>query len=125
MDKRTQELLDRTFLYAVNTANVLMGIPDHHVVNIYKRQLARSSSSIGANYEEAQAAASKRDFAYKVGICLKEARESVYWCRLMVEIITDNQQKEKIKLIASEAIELKKIFSSISLSAKKQHTINV
>ena len=46
-------------------------------------QLAKSGTSVGANYEESQASQSKEDFYYKIGICLREARESNYWLRLL------------------------------------------
>lgn len=46
------------------------------------RQLIRSSTSGGANYEEARSAESHADFIHKVGIAAKEVRETVYWLRL-------------------------------------------
>jgi four helix bundle protein len=46
-------------------------------------QLLRSGTSVGANFEEAQAAESKEDFAHKLQVSLKEARESTYWLRLI------------------------------------------
>jgi four helix bundle protein len=46
------------------------------------RQLIRSSTSGGANYEEARSAASSADFAHKVAIAGKEVGETVYWLRL-------------------------------------------
>lgn len=45
----------------------------------------RSATSIGANVEEAQAAQTKKDFAAKMCIASKEARETKYWLRLMME----------------------------------------
>ena len=47
------------------------------------KQLIRSSSSAGANYEEARAGESRNDFIHKVGIALKEVREAVYWLKLI------------------------------------------
>ncbi len=55
-------------------------------------QLIRSGTNIGANIEEAQAAVSRADFAAKLGIASKEARETYYWLRLIRDA----------KLIASE-----------------------
>jgi len=52
---------------------------------ILSKQLLRSGTSIGANMHEAQAAFSKKDFAYKVSIASKEARETQYWLRLIDE----------------------------------------
>ncbi|MFB3895959.1 MAG: four helix bundle protein [bacterium] len=46
-------------------------------------QLLRSGSSPGANYEEACGAESKADFAHKLGIVLKELKETRYWLRIV------------------------------------------
>ncbi|HCA67663.1 MAG TPA: hypothetical protein DEP08_04160 [Candidatus Jacksonbacteria bacterium] len=52
------------------------------VINVILiEQLVRSGTSIGANYMEADAAESKRDFIHKIGICKKEAKETTYWLR--------------------------------------------
>ena len=50
---------------------------------VISKQLLRSATSIGANIEEATAALTKRDFAYKMSISSKEAREARYWLRLL------------------------------------------
>ena len=47
------------------------------------RQLMRAATSIGANLEEADAGQSRADFVSKCTISLKEARESLYWLRLL------------------------------------------
>ncbi len=52
---------------------------------IISKQVLRSSTSIGANVEEASAAQSKRDFIHKMSISSKEARETRYWLRLLNE----------------------------------------
>jgi four helix bundle protein len=41
--------------------------------------------AVGANYEEAQGAESRMDFAHKLQLALKELRESNYWLRLLAE----------------------------------------
>ena len=50
---------------------------------VISKQLLRSGTSIGANVEEATAAQTKRDFATKMAIASKEARETRYWLRLL------------------------------------------
>ena len=47
------------------------------------RQLMRAATSVGANLEEADAGQSRADFISKCTISLKEARESLYWLRLL------------------------------------------
>ena len=47
------------------------------------KQLIRSCTSIGANYEEARGAESDADFLHKINITLKEARESLFWLKVI------------------------------------------
>ena len=53
-----------------------------HVV----RQLVRSVTSAGANYEEARHAESRADFVHKLAIAAKEMAESLYWFRLLTRM---------------------------------------
>jgi four helix bundle protein len=76
------------------------------------KQVVRSSASIGANYIEANEALSKRDFRMHVKICRKEAKETAYWLRLLAETNAPPFVAEATQL-RDEAIELKKIFSSM------------
>jgi four helix bundle protein len=50
---------------------------------VISRQLLKSSTSIGANVEEALAGQSKKDFIAKMSIASKESRETSYWLRLL------------------------------------------
>lgn len=50
---------------------------------VLSKQLLRSATSIGANVFEASAAITKRDFAHKMSIASKEARETYYWLKLL------------------------------------------
>jgi four helix bundle protein len=50
---------------------------------VISKQLLRSATSIGANIEEATAAFSRKDFAVKMSIASKEARETRYWLKLL------------------------------------------
>jgi four helix bundle protein len=52
---------------------------------VLSKQLLRCATSVGANVEEAMAAQSRKDFAAKLSIAAKEAREANYWLRLMKE----------------------------------------
>jgi four helix bundle protein len=78
----------------------------------YSRQVVRASGSVGANYIEANEALSKKDFIMRIKICRKEAKESAYWLRLIVETNDETYGTQGNSLL-NEAIEVKKIFSSI------------
>jgi len=85
------------------------------IVNNTAKQLIRSSSSAGANYEEACSAESRADFIHKLQICLKELRESKYWLILMrkTSVISKN-----VDDLVKENIELMKIIASSVITAK-------
>jgi four helix bundle protein len=75
-------------------------------------QLIDSSGSVGANYREANDALSKKDFRHRIKITRKEAKETHYWLELLID--ANPEFKEKIDILLGEALELKKIFSSIA-----------
>ena len=77
---------------------------------VLSKQILRCGTSIGANVEEGQAAISKRDFASKNSIALKEARESHYWLRLLRD---SDYLPQKFNSLISESEELKRILTSI------------
>ncbi|HWA33032.1 MAG TPA: four helix bundle protein [Cyclobacteriaceae bacterium] len=75
-------ILDMSFNFALDIIELYKVMIESHEYVISK-QLLRSSASVGANVEEANAGISKREFAVKMGIASKEARESRYWLRLL------------------------------------------
>jgi four helix bundle protein len=74
-------------------------------------QIVRSSTSIGANYMEANSASSKKDFRNKIYICRKEANETKHWLR-MLSFCNPSKSMECRKLW-SESHELTLIFAKI------------
>ena len=79
--------------------------------------MVKASGSVGANYREANESLSKKDFLMRMKISRKEAKESVYWLRLIHETNNLRNANEAQKLI-QEASELKKILSSILEKSK-------
>jgi|ERR1051326_2953018 four helix bundle protein len=117
MNPKTQELLDRTFKYGVRILKFLRTLPDDYISRIPKGQEARAALSIGANYEESQGAITKREFANKISICYREARESVYFLRVLKDLFPEEKYKKDFQELINERTELKKIFSSIKKSS--------
>lgn len=81
-------------------------------------QVLRSATSVGANYHEANGAISRNDFKTKIAICKKEALETNYWIRILVE--TESQHIEELHTLEKECTELSKIFSSILKKLNKE-----
>ena len=106
------DLEQRTLSFARKTRILVRKLP-RTISNIEdSKQLVRSSGSIGANYIEANWSLGKKDFAHKIRICRKEARESRYLLELIN--IDDNVSLEKeANFLKQETTELMKIFAAI------------
>lgn len=106
------DLEERSLQFAKTVTWFCKKLP-RNISNIeYIKQVVRSSSSIGANYIEANESLSKKDFVMRVKISRKESKETIFWLRLLVDTNTDEFAPEGQKLI-KEATELKKILSTI------------
>ncbi len=102
---------DRTLTFAKDVISFINAVPKT-IANIeMMKQVVRSSGSVGANYIEANEALGKKDFAMRIRICRKEAKESWYWLEL-IEVNTEESQRKKQSL-ANEATQLMKIFGAI------------
>ncbi len=105
------DLEERTLKFAKEVIKFVSILPKTMANIEILKQIIRSSGSVGANYIEANEALSKRDFAMRVKICRKEAKESRYWLRL-IEVGTEDGERKRQSLI-NEVTELMKIFGSI------------
>jgi len=105
------DLEERLFNFAVRTIKYIRTLPKDTEYQVIKYQLAKSSTSSGANYEEAQAGSSKPDFTNKVRISLREMRETNYWLRITDGI--SNDVDEELRLLIQESKELKLILGAI------------
>jgi four helix bundle protein len=74
--KKQYDLEDRTLKFSIMTRNFIKNLPYSISNKIYIRQAIRSSSSIGANYIEANEALSDKDFLHRAKISKKEAKET-------------------------------------------------
>lgn len=88
------------------------------VTRVLIDQLLRSATSIGANVEEAQAGQSRADFVSKYAIALKEARETMYWLRLLREC--DNRVDNVCKTLLTEVDEISRIIATIIVNTKNR-----
>jgi four helix bundle protein len=83
---------------------------------VLSKQFFRSATSIGANIQEASAAYSKRDFAAKMSISSKEARETLYWIKLIEAGDFVNYDFRELK---TESERLIRILTSIVKTAQR------
>lgn len=109
LEERTFQFAKRAFRYFSSLSRTATNIE-------VAKQGIRATGSVGANFIEANEAFSRKDFAMRIKICRKEAKESIYWFRLSES--NDNQAREKSELIG-EATELMKIFGAIVEKSRK------
>ncbi len=116
-NSKPYDLEERTFQFA-KEVRLFVKTLKKTIANIEdSKQVVRSSGSSGANYIEANESLSKKDFLFRVKICRKEAKESAYWLRLINET-NQLDNKQLVESLIQEAIELKKIFSTIIEKSK-------
>ena len=84
---------------------------------VMSKQVLRSGTSIGANIAEAQNAISKGDFLAKMYLAFKECNETIYWLELLTE--TEYLTQKEYDSVNADAVELKKILSSITKTARE------
>jgi four helix bundle protein len=116
-NKPVYDLEERTFQFAKAVRLFVKTLPKT-IANIEdSKQLLKASGSVGANYREANESLSKKDFLMRIKISRKEAKESAYWLRLILD--TNNlKNANDAKELIQEATELMKIFSSIIEKSK-------
>lgn len=102
------DLEERTIRFSENVIDLVKKIKLTVLNKNIIEQLLRSSSSIGANYQEANGASSKKDFRNKIYLCKKEAMETKYWLRLLAKV--EEKEKDIIRKLWKEAHELTLIF---------------
>ena len=112
MTKHSFDLEERTLKFAKRVIQLCRTLKPDSVNRELIDQLVRASGSIGANYREANDALSKKDFGHRIRITRREAKEAHYWLELIAEA-NPHVDGEATKLL-QEALELKKIFSSIA-----------
>ncbi len=112
-----QELENRLIDFAATIIIVASKFEKNYAGNHLAGQIIRSGTSPALNYGEAQSAESSKDFIHKMGICLKELRES-FVCLKIIE--KADLMKEEALLVSAktEVNELISIFVSSIKTAK-------
>ncbi len=113
------DIKERTLAFgvrAVRLFRVLNGLADGSGA-VLGRQFLRSATSVGANVAEARAAESVRDFLHKLQIAQKEARETLYWLRLMAA--SDLVPEERLSGLTAESDEILRILVAIARNTKR------
>lgn len=117
-DARPVEITIRAFEFAVRVTKLCVYLDEiPGVPRVLMPQILRSGTSVVANVEEAQAGQSKPDFISKMGIALKEARETLVRLRILAE--AQLVANTRLEPLIQEADELSRILGAIIVSARR------
>ena len=98
------DLARRLIEFAARIGKVIDALPDTRLGRHIAGQLVRCGTAGAPNYAEARGSESKKDFIHKLGICLKELRESQCWLELIV--LAELLPKAKLSPLLDESDEL-------------------
>ena len=112
LSPRTKDFARRVIrMYAAMAKN-------NTAAQVLGKQELRSATSIGANYREANRARSKAEFVCKIGDCLKEADEALYWLELISE--ESFLPARRLQTLLAESNELVAIFATIHKNSRSR-----
>ena len=111
-----EELSERLWQFAARVARVVDALPDTRVGQHVAGQLVRCGTSAPPNYDEASAAESRADFVHKLGIALKELKETRGWLHFIA--IDHLLPARRIAPLYEEGRELSNILGKSIVTAK-------
>ena len=118
-NKRPPEITDRAFQFAIRIVTLCQHLDEKPGVSrTLAKQLLRAGTSIGAILEEGRGSQSEADYLTKCSIACKEARETLYWLKLLAasEMLPAN----RLSAMTKECDELVAILTTIAKRLKEK-----
>jgi four helix bundle protein len=117
--KNNNIIQQKSFSFAIRIVNLYKYLTTEKKEFVLSKQLLRSGTSIGANVEESIGGQSEKDFLSKLSIAYKEARESMYWLKLLQA--TDYLNPEQAESLLADSEEICKIIGKIQITIKNRN----
>jgi len=115
-EKFKKEFKKRIYQFISDVIKFIDQLPKNEITRVFVNQILRSCTSIGANYIEAQASSSRKDFTNFFHHALKSANETMFWLCLLRD--TGKCKKEDAEKLLKELKEISKIFGSSIITLK-------
>jgi four helix bundle protein len=107
----SETLKKRIYQFVLDLVKFIEALPKNDDLNkVVRSQLLRSGTSIGANYIEAIAGSSEKDFVNFLSHGLKSANESKFWLALLRD--TGKGDRIVINMLLKELTEIANILTS-------------
>ncbi|MBL7798522.1 MAG: four helix bundle protein [Saprospiraceae bacterium] len=104
-----EQFKTRTKRWAVAVVQYVMALPETSVTRVVRYQLIKASTSTAANYRAACRGRSHADFHAKIGICLEEGDESLFWMEFIQEASIDDSPA--LRTLMTEGLEIVSILA--------------
>ncbi len=117
-NNKKYDLEDRTLEFGKKIIYLVKDLPKNTINFNLCDQVIRSGTSMGANYREANETETKKDFMFRIRICRKEGKETIYWLQLIED--ANPEFRKQIEPLLQETTELVKIFASILEKSKQR-----
>jgi four helix bundle protein len=118
--KKDNIIQQKSFAFAIRVVNLYKFLTNEKKEFVLSKQLLRSGTSIGANVEESIGGQSEKDFLSKLSIAYKEARETMYWLKLL--LATDYLNREQAESLIADVEEICKIIGKIQITIKTRNS---
>ncbi|MBI2096758.1 MAG: four helix bundle protein [Candidatus Sungbacteria bacterium] len=117
-DNFKTELKQRMYQWTLRLIGMLDHLSKERSSDVISNQLLRSGTSVAANYIEAQAASSRKDFINYLHHALKSANESKYWLALLRD--TKKADQNQVQVVLDELIQIANILGSSLMTLKNK-----
>ena len=114
--KQEKIILDKSCKFGLRIVKLYLHLKKKKIENGLCSQILRSGTSVGANIEEAIGGSSRKDFINKMQVSNKEARETRYWLRLLMD--SELLEKKLANSFITDCEEMLKILTTILKSSK-------
>ncbi len=121
--KENNVIQEKSLAFAVLVVNLCKYLREKQKDYIISKQLLRSGTSIGANVEEGLGCQSKKDFYFRLTIAYKEARESIYWLKVLKE--SKMIEQSMVDQPISNCDEILRIIGSILKTLRNQQSSDI
>jgi len=112
------DLPERIKKFSISVLKLTDSISNDRKGDIIAKQIIRSASSVGANYFEAKAASSKKDYINYFLIALKSCNETIFWIESLIELKLADIPS--FKELHRESIQISKILGKSVVTLKKK-----
>ena len=112
-----KELENRLIDFSVKVTDYVVNLENHPAIIHLRDQAIRSGTAVSLNYAEAQSAESRKDFIHKLGIVIKELRETQVNLK-MIKRFTKSPEDNVLGWLLNESDQLLAIFHRTIMTAK-------